>query len=426
MARKNKRNKKKAGWFARLSIGKKIATICAASVVILAAAAAGTVMLKLSKLDTQTIDADEVEVNEDLDTAPTKGYSTFVAFGVDSRSGDLEKGTRTDCIILIVLNNETKEIKMCSLYRDTLLDIADRAGTLQKCNAAYSYGSYQQAISMLNKNLDLAIEEYVTVDFAAVADAIDMLGGVEIEVKDEELSQLNKYINETAKVAGKKANPVESAGKQTLDGVQATTYARIRKTAGGDFQRTNRQRTVIEAMVKQIQKSDFGTLNAMIDKLFPQIQTSFTSTDILSYAKNFMKYKISDSKGFPFDKTTDTVEGYGSIVIPVTLESNVQQLHEFLYGDSDYTVSSTVSDINTKIISVVGQRTPMGDDGSDDYEEVEDTASEIASEDQSTSAESSQKSTSDNTSSSSSDKTTNNTAGKSSVEENENPVLVFE
>lgn len=378
MTHKRSRRRKKGNWFSRLSLGKKVGIICAAILVCAAASAAGVVMAKLSKLNTQTLDAEEVHVNEELDSTITEGYSTFAAFGVDSREGDLEEGTRTDCIIIIVLNNATKEIKMCSLYRDTLLDIADGAGTLQKCNAAYSYGSYKQAINMLNKNLDLDIDGYVTVDFAAIADAIDMLGGVEIEVKDEELYQLNKYINETAKVAGKKANSVSSAGKQTLDGVQATTYARIRKTTGGDFQRTNRQRTVIEAMVRKIQKSDWNSLNKMIDQLFPQIQTSFEATDVLMYAKDFAKYKISDSKGFPFDKTVATISGYGSIVIPVTLDTNVEQLHKFLYDEDDYNTSTTIEEISNRIVSVVGQRTPMGDDGSDDYEDPTDTENENA------------------------------------------------
>ncbi len=436
MARNRKKKIKSGNWFTRLSIGKKIGIICVILVVGLAASAAGFVMSKLSKLDTEKINVGDVEVNEGLDTAPTEGYSTFVVFGVDSREGELDTGTRTDCIILVVLDNETKEIKMCSLYRDTLLDIADGAGTLQKCNAAYAYGSYKQAISMLNKNLDLSIDGYVTVDFTAIADAIDMLGGVEIDVKEEELSQLNKYINETAEVAGKKANAVESAGKQTLDGVQATTYARIRKTAGGDFQRTNRQRTVIEAMVKQIQKSKLSTLNAMIDQLLPEIQTSLSASEILGYAANFMEYSITDSKGFPFDKTTDTVDGYGSIVIPVTLESNVQQLQEFLYGNTDFIPSSTVSDINSRIISVVGERTPMGDDGSDDYEEPEadtgeDTAEDTVSEDGGTETDSAAQSNtpkeSTKSSSSSTSSGTNSTTSqqKSSVEEDENPTLVF-
>ena len=125
---------------------------------------------------------------------------------------------------------------MVSVYRDTLLDLSD--GTYQKCNAAYSYGGPVTAINMLNMNLDLDIEDYVTVDFGAIADAIDLLGGVEIDVKEEEVQYLNKFLGETARSAGKEAHPVEQSGVQLLDGTQATTYARIRSTAGGDFTRT--------------------------------------------------------------------------------------------------------------------------------------------------------------------------------------------
>ena len=133
---------------------------------------------------------------------------------------------------------------MVSVYRDTLLDLSE--GTYQKCNAAYSYGGPVLAINMLNMNLDLDIQDYVTVDFGAIADAIDLLGGVEIDVTEEEIPYLNQYLLETAESAGKESYYLNEAGLQTLDGVQATTYARIRSTAGGDFTRTERQRLVIE------------------------------------------------------------------------------------------------------------------------------------------------------------------------------------
>ena len=168
---------------------------------------------------------------------------------MDSRDGDLGEGNRTDCIIVASLNNKTKEIKMVSVYRDTLLDLSE--GTYQKCNAAYSYGGPVLAINMLNMNLDLDIQDYVTVDFGAIADAVDLLGGIEIEVTEEELPYINQYIPETANSAGKAANLLQSAGLQKLDGTQATTYARIRSTAGGDFTRTERQRLVIEKMFEK-------------------------------------------------------------------------------------------------------------------------------------------------------------------------------
>ena len=313
------------------------------------------VYAKWSKIDTQEIKAEDIVINEDVkknkEVDLGEGYTNVALFGVDSRDGNLGEGNRTDCIIVASLNNETKEVKLVSVYRDTLLDLSE--GTYQKCNAAYSYGGPVMAINMLNMNLDLDIEDYVTVDFGAIADAIDLLGGVEIDLKEEEIAPLNKYINETARSAGKKANRVDHSGLQLLDGSQATTYARIRSTAGGDFTRTERQRLVIEKMFEKALKADLGTINEIIDKVFPQVSTSFTLQEILMYASAYSDYTLGDNMGFPIDKTTDTLSGLGSIVIPQDLTSNVTKLHEFLFGTTGYTPSSTVQTVNGNIISTV-------------------------------------------------------------------------
>jgi hypothetical protein len=207
---------------------------------------------------------------------------------------------------------------------------------------------------MLNLNLDLDIQKYVTVDFGAIADAIDLLGGVEIEIKEEEIQYLNKFVQETADSAGKEAHRVETAGLQLLDGVQATTYARIRSTAGGDFTRTERQRLVIEKIVEKAKNADLMTLNAIIDKVFPQVATNFTLSDILYYARAYTEYQLSGNMGFPQDKSTDTISGLGSIAIPEDLTSNVSALHQFLYGVNDYSPSSKVNSISEKIAARIG------------------------------------------------------------------------
>lgn len=344
--------RKKINWFAGLSIRKKIAVSVLAGVLLLAVIGVVFVALKLAKINSEDIPVEDIIVNQDADLG--EGYTTVALFGIDSRNGELESGTRSDCIIVVSLNNETKEVRMASVYRDTVLDIKDNY--LQKCNAAYSFGGPTQAINMLNKNLDLAIQDYATVDFSAISTAIDMLGGIEIDIKPEEIAPLNKYVGETARVAGKAAKKVSSTGVQLLDGVQATTYARIRSTAGGDFTRTERQRLVIEKIVEKAQQTNIGTINNIIDEVFPTIKTSFSSAEILSYAKDFLKYDIGESSGFPFEKTTATVSGLGSIVIPVTLVDNVSQLHEFLYDVENYVPSGTVNTISGNIVARVGQR----------------------------------------------------------------------
>ncbi len=360
MARRRRRRRKSGNWFTRLSVGKKIGVCLGGTFLAIAASGVVYAASKLGKLDRQEIPDGDIVVNKEVEEQDLgTGYLNVALFGTDSRSGQLDKGTRTDCIIVASLNKETKEIRMVSVYRDTLLDIED--GQLQKCNAAYAFGGPTQAINMLNKNLDLDIQEYVTVDWGAIANAIDLLGGVEIDVQEVEIKYLNKFVKETAKAAKKKAHKVKKAGPQKLDGVQATTYARIRSTAGGDFTRTERQRLVIEKIVEQAQKADLSTINKVIDKVFPTIKTSFSVKDIIYYAKSFADYKLTENAGFPFDKTTDTISGLGSIVIPVTLDTNVVKLHEFLFDKKDYTVSSTVASLNSAIISRVGQRTATDD-----------------------------------------------------------------
>lgn len=330
--------------------------VCFAGVLVcLSASAAVYVAAQWGKIDTREIQAEDLIINQDLqqnaDIDLGEGYTNVALFGVDSRDGNLGEGNRTDCIIVASLNNETKEIKMVSVYRDTLLDLSD--GTFQKCNAAYSYGGPVMAINMLNKNLDLDIQDYVTVDFGAIADAIDLLGGVEIEVTEAELPYINQYIPETAASAGKEAHYVESAGLQLLDGTQATTYARIRSTAGGDFTRTERQRTVIEKMVEKAKSADLLTINSIINKVFPQISTSFTLAEILNYASAYSEYKLTGNMGFPADKSTDTIFGFGSIVIPEDLTSNVAQVHDFLFGTTGYQPSSTVTQLSADIAYTV-------------------------------------------------------------------------
>lgn len=371
-----KRRRRRESWFGRLSMGKRIGVVLAGVLICLMMSGVVFVAAKLGRLDTQEIKTEDIVVNKEAEKAG-KGYTNFAVFGIDSRSGELEKGTRSDTIIIASLNNKTKEVRMVSVYRDTLLNVGN--GEIAKCNAAYSYGGPTQAINMLNENLDLNIQDFVTVDFAAVAEAIDLLGGVEIDIQPEEVRPMNKYISETARVADKEGNLIQQAGLQQLDGVQATTYARIRSTAGGDFKRAERQRLVIEKIVDKVQKSDLGTINKMIDELLPTIKTSLSATEILSYAKCFADYKLSESSGFPFAKTTDTISGLGSVAIPVTLEENVLELHQFLYVDKEeagedeegYEPSEEVMRVNNKIESLVGPRTAMVEEKKEEPEEKE-------------------------------------------------------
>lgn len=362
------RGRRKKRGFATWSLGKKIASIIGGTLltVLVVGVVAGAVYLsgKMDRLDTETLDKSALEINNEVERK--EGYLNVALFGVDTRDGNFEDGSRSDTIMIASLNQATGEVKICSVYRDTLLQQSD--GTYNKANAAYSFGGAEGAVAMLNKNLDMDISHYVTVDFNALVDVIDDLGGIELDLTDEEVYWTNGYCNETSKVTGHKLEELTHAGKQTLNGVQATSYCRIRYTTGDDYKRTERQRTVLEQIAKKAQKADLKTINKIINDVFDEVSTNFTLAEMLSYAKDFMSYKVGETTGFPFDLTTDTLGDIGSTVIPDGLADNVTQLHKFLYGsDISYTPSSVVETISAEIASKSSLDYGEAPDDSSDY-----------------------------------------------------------
>ena len=312
-------------------------------------------MSKLSKIEKTKLDMDKIEVNEDISQESQKimkGYQTIAMFGLDNRSnGNLSQG-RSDVIMLANINNDTKEVKLVSVYRDTYLDTGD--GIFQKCNAAYAKGGPEQAISMLNVNLDLNITDYVTVDFNSIIECVDLLGGVDMEITDDEASLMTGYIRELNELTGNKAENLTQGGTYTLNGVQACAFARIRYTAGDDYKRTERQRAVLTAMIQKAQKSDLKTINSLIDEAFGDIKTSYSNTDLIALASQVFNYSLGETTGFPFEKNTITLGSKGSVVVPCDLKSNVIQLHQFLYDDTEYEPTDTIKSNSEKIISDTG------------------------------------------------------------------------
>ena len=307
---------------------------------------------KLGNIDTVTLQSGDIQVNEEVENnAVLHGYTNIALFGVDSRDGSMDY-TNTDTIIIASINNDTKVVKLVSIYRDTYLNIGeDRYG---KANAAYANGGPEQAISMLNTNLDLNITDYVTVDFNAVVECVDLLGGVEMTVTDEEAVLMHGYMDEISKLTKKKSEYLPGAGTYTMDGVQACAFARIRYTAGDDYKRTERQRAVLTAMIQKAQKSDLKTINSLIDEVFGDIKTSYSNTDLIALASQVFNYSLGETTGFPFEKNTITLGSKGSVVVPCDLKSNVIQLHQFLYDDTEYEPTDTVKSNSEKIISDTG------------------------------------------------------------------------
>lgn len=346
MARRSHRRRKHG--FASWSIGKKLGVILGGTFAAVAATGVVLVASKMTKIETTELDTDKLNIAETSEEQET-GYLNVALFGLDSREGDLGKGNRSDTMMIASLNKATGEVKLVSVYRDTLLKLDD--GSYNKANAAYAFGGPEGAISMINRSMDMDISKYVAVNFNALVDVIDALGGLDITLTDAEVVHMNNYCVETSKVTGADYTKIEPevAGTYHLNGVQAVSYSRIRYTGGGDFERTSRQRHVLELIAEKAQSASFSTLNKIIDKVFPQVSTNFTITEMIAYAKDIAKCKLGDSMGFPDNNSFDMLDVVGSVVIPETLTSNVEDVHKFLFGDDGYTISSNITDIEAGI-----------------------------------------------------------------------------
>ncbi len=311
-------------------------------------------VLKTEKVGKVEIKEEDIVINEEVrvkQETTMKGYRNVALFGVDSTKGELTKNTRSDSIMIASINLDTGECNLVSVYRDTYLNLGN--DTYNKCNSAYAKGGPEQAINMLNMNLDMNITDFVTVGFGGLSDTIDALGGVMIDVDSAELEHLNNYQLCMAEDLGRSYTPVTSTGYQKLDGLQATAYCRIRYTAGDDFKRAERQREVLMAIADQAKTASPAALNTIANDVFQQIYTSLDLSEILELLGDIAKYEIVGEAGFPEDnmRATGTIGSKGSCVVPVSLEDNVAWLHEFLFDDDAYVPSDAVKEYSNKVYS---------------------------------------------------------------------------
>ena len=306
----------------------------------------------VSQVNVETIDTNEIGIVQATEQQ-LKGYRNIALLGIDSRQDDYGLGNRSDCIIIASINQDTNDVKLISVYRDTYMKVKESgAEVLDKVTHAYSYGGAQNTLYSLNKNLDLNIKEYVTVNFDAVVKAVDALDGVEIKIEDDELEYINSYIRGTSNSTGVTSNSITHSGKQTLDGVQAVAYSRIRYTEGGDYKRTERMRTVIEAMIKKAKTLPINKLIEVANTIIPSISTNIDKGEITSLLPSLIKVNLSRSIGWPYNTKGITMDRwYG---IPVTLESNVTQLHQEIFEETNYVLPDTIKQISDEIVAKTG------------------------------------------------------------------------
>ena len=334
----------------------------------------GQLNSKLDKINQPVLDDSKIKVNQevqdsiDSQESTLTGYTTYALFGIDHRDKNTALGgENSDTIIIASVNNDTKDVKLVSVYRDTLLNLGN--DTYSKANAAYAYGEAEQASTMLNTNLDLNISEYATVNFNALTTIIDDLGGLDMDMSYAEIVHMNNYCVETSEETGKDYTPIELPDRPDdieavqyhyhLNGVQATSYCRIRYTASLDMGRTERQRRVIQMIVSKAKSAGLGKIFKIMDDVFPMVTTSMTKDEILQLLPTLIGYSVDDTTGFPTSYKFSNVKG--SIIVPTTLETNVIELHKFLYGDEAYTPSATVKANSEKILEIVGGESSLDD-----------------------------------------------------------------
>ena len=322
----------------------------------------GQISAKLDKLDIRETDLAEQDIVTNDQAPQMTGYTTYALFGLDHRSKNEKLNTEnSDTIIIASINNDTKAVKLVSVYRDTLLNVKD--DTYSKANSAYALGGPTQAVSMLNTNLDLNITDYVAIDFNALVTVVDCLGGLDIPLSYAEIVHMNNYCVETSEETDKSYTPVELpdpkpedeeaiVGTYHLNGVQATSYCRIRYTASLDMGRTERQRRVIQMIVDKAKKAGLSTIFDIMDQVFPMVTTSVSKTEILKMIPTVIGYSIDETTGFPTDYKFATVKG--SVIVPTTLESNVLKVHQFLYGNTNYSPTQDVLNKSAQIINIAG------------------------------------------------------------------------
>ena len=298
-------------------------------------------------------EATELEIAEPVqENEVMKGYWNIALFGIDAeKDSQLMKGGRSDSIMVASINLDTGDIKLVSVYRDTYLNIGN--DYYIKCNTAYAQGGGEQAVMMLNGNLDLDINDFVAIGYEGLKGIVDGLGGVYLDVDEEELKHINNYQFSIDKVLNCGYTEVKETGYQLLDGMQASAYCRIRYRKGDDFARAAAQRELLLAIEEKIRETDLNTLINVATEAMKHVVTTLTMDDITPYLSKVSEYRIVDQGGFPESsmRGTGNIGSKGSSVIPLDLESNVVWLHEFLFDETDYQVSDKVKEYSAKIQS---------------------------------------------------------------------------
>lgn len=275
----------------------------------------------LDKVENVEIPEDDegLGIKEEVVKKQEEKITNVALFGIDKRSQ--EKVGRSDSIMIASLDTKHKKIKLTSIMRDTYVDIDGRG--MDKLNHAYAFGGPELAIKTINQNFDMNIREFATVDFDGLEHIVDEFGGIEVDIKPNEVSHV----------------PGSREGKQLLDGKQALAYSRIRKTGDGDFERTERQRFILEKIINQGLNMGVTKYPKLLNTLIPFVETSLSKTEMLQMGTSLFVSNIKTVEKFriPVDDHSQGQKINGIYyLVPMDLEDNVKELHEFIFEEKYY------------------------------------------------------------------------------------------
>lgn len=323
-SRKRKKKKKSLGF--KIFIG----FLCV--ILAIAIVGGGYVIGLLNKMDNIKLNKDNLGIVEDefKEYDNVNKVKNIALFGIDATDG--ETG-RSDSIMIATLDPVHNKLKVTSVMRDSYVSI-DGHGQ-DKINHAYAFGGPELAIKTLNENFGLNIEHFISVNFSSLPKIINILGGIDLEITDEELQYINGYINDINAKDGTNSSHISYPGVQHVDGTQALAYSRIRYTSGGDYERTQKHRTVLDALFNKLTSTSVSSYNSLLNEVLPYVQTNLTATDILSLGTKVLGIGNNlEQDRFPRDGYGEGAMIDGVYYLTFDKETIKKQMRDYIFNDN--------------------------------------------------------------------------------------------
>lgn len=335
---------------------KVVAVIVIIAVII--AAALGWLYTKadkmLGKIEQHPIDLEKIALTDDNENN-LSNFRNIAVLGSDARDPKNTLKTRSDAVIILSLNKKTRKITMVSVLRDSFLNMKDVNGEdkIDKLTHAHRFGGPENTIRTLNENLDLNIKEYVELSWTTIEKMVDAMGGLEFNIEDYEVDEMNRYIRDTNRFLGGQAEEIAAPGKQTLDGIQTVTYCRIRHVGDGDVERASRMRIAMDAVFKKARTLKISELEEVADQVFPLVYSNMSPRSMIWLGVGGLRYDLENGASWPYRFDGKQINGIWYDV-PIVLDNNVKALHERLFGEKDYKPSKRVMELSKQIQELSG------------------------------------------------------------------------